>query len=1046
MNSFLQFSKTFVFVLLFWGKAMDSFAQLNTLGKEFYVGFMENNATSFLPVTGSVIITAEEKTTGYLEYNSQKTFFTLEPGQQFIKDYEEARDFILHRNSGIVEEKAIYINSSGNVAVHAFNKRQASADGTVVLPLTALGKDYFITSHYDEFEPGLDIAPTNRNFESTLLIIAVEDDTDVEINPATRVDFNGNPIPAVAPIQIKLNAGESFQLKAITGDLTGTRVRVVNGAEGDCKNIAVFGGNKMTSAGENCATSGDHLFQQAYPVNTWGKSFIHIPLADRTSGEIIKVVASQDNTQVKINGQVRGTVNQGKFLTFEFGRNDIVSIETSKPTAVSMIAKSGNCNDQNDSYSRYGDPSLVTLSPVNQMMRDMVFSAVKITWIRAHLVNVVVKRGTAGQTILNGQPVGNQFKPVPANPSFEYATFSVNEGANRLQNPEGFIAYVYGSGSVESYAYPVGATLEAIQFETETTYAFEVEGDKVACLGEEGLWEIFPDFPGFKDFTWSFGDGSPVKEGKKVAHTYEKSGKFEVTVLASTGEGKCDSEETFRFQVDVLEVSGTIDGPISVCPLIDEFVYTFKNEGQLGELQWEITGGSILEEKDNQVKVNWGPSGETAQLKALPFTLAGCPGEEVVLDITISETLEPALPKGSSGLCGPNSILVYEVPFATSGRSYQWEISGGQLVSGQNSPKVEVLWDLNAPVRTLFYEESSTVNGSCAGVSEVLEVKIYPAFRVEVAELLDPACEGQANGSIWLKASGGSGNYTYEWSHDSKLQSETATGLEVGSYEVVVRDASGCASERLSFELKNPEPLRLVGAVEVQPTSCFGGSDGALRMRIQGGTPPYRVLGFESNWDGELLEVFGVGEGNYLVSVQDSRNCLLPVQAALIGPEEIKAEVLVVKPGCEGSLDGALEVQLSGGYPPYEILWSNGATGNKITDLPPGEFGYTVTDAKGCVVVGLASLRQAVPQLRMPTGFNPKSGLFHPVSNCRISYQLVIWDRWGELIYAGSEGWDGAIKGVEAPVGTYSFMIRYDYLLEGIPTLSEKTGTFTLIR
>lgn len=1046
MFSNSKFLKNLFLLVVLLGQSLVAFAQLNTLGKEFYLGFMENNATSFLPVTASVIVTADEKATGYIEYSNKKYFFDLEPGQQFIQDFEEAKDFVLHRSSGVTEEKSIYINSTGNVAVHAFNKRQASADGTVILPLTALGKDYYITSHFDLFEPGLDIAPTNRNFESALLIVAVEDETQVEILPSARIDFNGRPVPAGAPVQIKLNAGETFQLKSDQGDLTGTRVRVLNGSEGDCKNIAVFGGNKMTSAGDNCATSGDHLFQQSYPVNSWGKSFIHIPLADRTSGEIIKVLASQDNTQVKVNRQVRGTINQGKFLIFEFGRNDIVAVETSKPASVSMIAKSGNCNDQSDPYSRYGDPSLVTLSPVNQMMKDVVFSAVKITWIRSHLVNIIVKKGTSNQTILNGQPVGNQFKTVPTNPAFEYASIVVNEGANRLQNKEGFIAYVYGSGAVESYAYPVGASLDPIQFETETKYNFDVTGDKVACLGEEGSWEIFPDFPGFKDFTWSFGDGSGVKDGKKVSHIFQKPGKFEVTVLASTGDGNCDSEETFRFEVEVKEVGGQLAGPDTVCPLIDEFVYTLEDAGQLGSIQWEVVGGTVLEEKDNQIKIKWGATGTAAKVKAIPYTEAGCPGESVEMAVEITDSLEPALPKGSSGLCGINSPSFYEVPFQTSGRLYTWEIVGGQILGGQNTAKVEVLWDLNSPSRTIFYEEVSTVNGACAGVSEVLEVKIYPQFMLEVAEVLNPACQGQSNGSIRLRPSGGSGKYTYQWSHDAKLQSEFASGLPVGTYEVIVQDASGCALEKMSFELKNPEPIRLDGSIQVIQNSCFGGSDGLFKLKLKGGNPPYSVVGFESRWDGTFLEVIGVGEGKYLLSIQDSRGCVIPVDAEMIGPDQMLVEPIVVRPGCEGSQDGALELQITGGFEPYEVVWDNGATGAKITDLPPGDFGYTVTDSKGCVAIGMATIRQALPQLRMPTGFYPDQGLFQPVSNCRISYELIIWDRWGEMIFAGSEGWDGTIKGGEAPLGSYSYLIRYDYLLEGIRTTSEKTGTFTLIR
>jgi PKD repeat protein len=1035
-----------IFVLALLSASFSVQAQVSTLGREFYLGFMENNATVFFPVTASVLITAAEKTTGYLEYNDQKQFFSLEKGQQFVQNFPDALHNILHKSSGLVEEKSIYIKSSGEVSVHAFNKRQASSDGTVVLPITALGKDHYITSHFDVFEPGLDISPSNKNFESTLLVVAVEDKTEVEITPTARVDFNGTPVPAVAPLRITLNKGQTFQLKAAAGDLTGTRVRVINGTDGDCKNLAVFGGNKMTSAGDNCATSGDHLYQQAYPIASWGKSYIHLPLADRTSGEIIKVLASQDNTQVKINGQNKGTLNRGAFFTFEFTKDDIVSIESSKPTAVSMIAKSGNCNDQNDSYSRYGDPSLVTLSPVNQMVKEMVFSSVKMNWIRTHLVNILVKKGTAQQTFLNGQAVGNQFKPVPTNPNFEYARLIVEEGANTLKNASGFLAIAYGSGAVESYAYAVGAALEAIQFETATIYPFAITGDKVACLGVAGDWKITTDNPAYRFFTWTFGDGSAPKQGVSAPHTFQKPGKYQISVLASSGEGNCDSEETFRFEVEVLEVQGKLSGPATVCPGIDEATYRFEHVGVLGKMVWEVQGGTILSEETEQIRIRWGVGVASGKIKATPYTQAGCPGKALEFTVAITEALVPDAPKGSSGICGLATPMTYEVPFPLSGRNYTWTATGGQLLGGQNTIRVEVLWDVAAPNRQLVYEEVSLVNGACLGISKVLNVLVYPALAVDPPQVSSPGCLGQANGSIQLQPRGGSGAYTYRWAHNPSLTSSLANGLAAGSYRVWVTDATGCSVAEIEALLTDPDPIALQGMVEVKQVSCFEGIDGEVRVQLAGGTPPFKVLGADSRWENPYLTVLGLAVGKYRLSIQDSRGCVLTVDVEMKGPEELSVTATVLRPGCEGSLDGQLSLDIVGGTAPYSVAWDNGRSGFTLSELAPGKYNYFVTDAKGCVTVGTATVKQAQPQLRMPTGFLPSEGSFGPVVNCPVTFEILIWDRWGDLVYLGKDPWDGNIKTSTAPIGSYSYMIRYQYLLEGTLTQEERRGIFMLLR
>ncbi|WP_332914546.1 SprB repeat-containing protein [Algoriphagus boritolerans] len=266
-----------------------------------------------------------------------------------------------------------------------------------------------------------------------------------------------------------------------------------------------------------------------------------------------------------------------------------------------------------------------------------------------------------------------------------------------------------------------------------------------------------------------------------------------------------------------------------------------------------------------------------------PLYRSGCPGEELLLNVTITESIEPALPIGSSGLCGPNEVLTYQVPYQTPGRNYTWTVSGGSLVSGQNSPEVEILWDLSAAVKTVYFEETSTLNGACSGTSEVLEVTIYPEFQLGDSEIQNPACPGESNGSIRLNPSGGSGNYDFSWAHDPILKAGMAENLPSGDYKVTISDATGCAVEQVTFSLKDPEPLRVEESIQVISNSCFGVADGEFLIQPSGGNPPYTVAGLESIWDGNDLRVFGIAPGEYELTVLDSRECSIPVSVTLEG-------------------------------------------------------------------------------------------------------------------------------------------------------------------
>jgi hypothetical protein len=215
------------------------------------------------PDQAVIVISANENASGVIEYLGRTVNFSINQGQQFTHIVPSEEIDLLHRNSGVISNKGIYILSDGKISVYAFNERFRSADGTVVLPIGALGKDYLVTSHFETLTASVNYNG-NINDESQLLIVATEDNTQIQITTSVG-SLSGNQ--ADVPSTITLNRGQSYQIKA-KADLTGSRVRVVGDNANECKRIAVFGGNKWTSVG-NCGAANDNLFQQAYPVNTW---------------------------------------------------------------------------------------------------------------------------------------------------------------------------------------------------------------------------------------------------------------------------------------------------------------------------------------------------------------------------------------------------------------------------------------------------------------------------------------------------------------------------------------------------------------------------------------------------------------------------------------------------------------------------------------------------------------------------------------------------------------------------------------------------------
>jgi PKD repeat protein len=1015
--------------------------QLSTMGKEFWVGFMENNRSlpsgnnQGNPDFAVIVISADENATGVIEHLGSSTSFSLVAGQQFTFRMPSLTQDLLHRTTGVIENKGIHITSTGKIAIHAFNERSLSADGTVILPVATLGKDYYITSHY-EFQVN------GSNNESTLLVVATEDNTQIEITTSVAT-LSGNV--AKVPSFITLNRGQSYQIKA-RDDLTGSRIRVVGTNADDCKKISVFGGNKWTRVG-NCGAANDHLFQQAYPVNTWGTSFVHVALEGRSSGELVKVVAAEAGTEIFVNGTSRGTLNQAEWMSIAFDEDESAKIVTSKPASVTVFSKSMECNRANSPEARSGDPFMITYSPVEQLLKRISFNAMALPAITVHYVNLVVKKGSESKTILDGQNVGGSFSPLSGDPNFSIARISISQGIHRLENSDGFTAYVYGFGEIESYGYAAGAALDNFNFIPEASYDFDITGEKVACLDVEALWGIKSENPNFTYFVWNFGDGTATKIGQQTLHTFTKPGIYEVVVVAAISPNSCEESEEITFEVEVLEPTFEIVGETSVCPEVEEVMYRLENMENVGTAKFEIFGGQIIQEFSDAVIVKWGAANPEAFLRVTPYTQTGCPGTPIDLMVVINQEIEVSEALGELDVCFDSTIShPYSVPNAISSRGYDWVVAGGKLISGQGGPEIEIIWDQPGVTGTVEYTAYSLLDTECEGKAPLISVKVAKEFDVALEKVLPLLCFGGNTGEIAIQINGGVAPFVYAWEHDSNLKTGEAKNLSAGKYSVKITDQLGCVKEILEIEIIQPSLLSLSN-VKLEGVSCYGKPDGTVSLTIVGGITPYSIEYNGTNFFNASILLTDIPSGKYAWEVTDSNGCKTPVSFEITSPAPLEVEVRLEKPACPGGSNGELFAFPAGGVGPYVYSWENQSSfGSQLIGIPKGNYNVSVTDKIGCVSLGVGEVIEKSPVVRMPTGFNPKNEeLYQGVSDCEIDFDLWIYNRWGQLIYSGGSGWDGLVGGVVVPTGNYSYLMRHTFALEGKVEAIDKRGTFTLI-
>jgi gliding motility-associated-like protein len=102
--------------------------------------------------------------------------------------------------------------------------------------------------------------------------------------------------------------------------------------------------------------------------------------------------------------------------------------------------------------------------------------------------------------------------------------------------------------------------------------------------------------------------------------------------------------------------------------------------------------------------------------------------------------------------------------------------------------------------------------------------------------------------------------------------------------------------------------------------------------------------------------------GTYTYVITDLNGCSsLPVSVtinALDGPQIVFQ--VVTDESCFGEEDGAIDLTIDQGTPPFNYVWApNVGTGPNVSDLPPGTYQLTISDASNCVTIETFTIEAA---------------------------------------------------------------------------------------
>lgn len=493
----------FVLFMLISGVACGQCPSGSTLGRDFWLMFLQNGVDFIAEIDGepqpltwdfSLIAAAEPGTTIFVENprTGWDTTVTISSSGEAIIPVP-TYGYTLGRYA---TNQGLHVTATNDIALYASNYEIYSYDIATILPTAVLDTTYMAQTYQSSIQSG-----SFRDNGAQIGFVATEDSTVLTMTMiCDRVPYYG---PAGSEVTQTLQRGQTFTLEALSlQSFSGMRV-TSNG-----KPFAMFQGASCVNVPYNNGTC-DHLYEQTVPSRFWGRRFVVIPTAPRIQGDKVLVTMSAYGS-VRLDDETATILDEGGTIELEISSSSAHIIETSQPAYVCLYMK--GCSNGYAVYDtmilpNFGDPSAVTIPPIEQGVYSTRFHAFStdVSWL--HYVNIAVLTEDTAYMMLDGQPIGSAFSPMIRSIrwnadytavdticyEYSYAQLEVQPGPHILSNSHGqFVAHFYGLGDAETYAYIAGmATRDLTRhlFVNDVDVTFN-PGSVAVCLGDTALFRL----------------------------------------------------------------------------------------------------------------------------------------------------------------------------------------------------------------------------------------------------------------------------------------------------------------------------------------------------------------------------------------------------------------------------------------------------------------------------------------------------------------------------------------------------------------------------
>ncbi|MEE1943862.1 PKD domain-containing protein [Pedobacter sp. KR3-3] len=801
-----------VLLFLLFGPFKKASAQnISNEGTDFWAVFPTHVPSGNSLANMVVFISSKDNSSGKVIVGGQTFNFTVKANSIAQVAIPRNLAYIDDINAGkVLTNKGIHIvvdAGKPKVAVYAHIYATARSEAYLVLPLESHGKRYYAMSIDGQGAPNTSVK-NGIGGMSFLTVVATEDDTHINIKKPQSATVEKVDLP---------KAGDVYEMLTDL-DLTGTLVEIDETAS-SCKTMAVYSGHSGLALNMG---SYDPLLQQLYPIASWGRTYGVVPFYKRAS--FFKILPSEDNTTIKVNGVVVAQINLGDVYKIERS-NDAMIIQADHPISVAQFTYSQDEIAASFTDNLLGDPDMVILNPIEYNIKNITVFSSNLEAIRNKYINIFMKTNARASFKVNGKIPTEDWQTLSYDPTYSYIQIEVFDQSLTLSADDGFNAIAYGFGNHESYAYSAGTNLATSQFLTIKNRVTNAEGSS-ACIGQPSDFKLTLPYL-LTRIVWKAEDGSILFDDQNptptqsvvsgqtlytylapVNKTFDTVGQFKLSALASfpKGAGSCFSGEIeLLFNNINIDPLPKADFTVAAAGCADkEIAFTDKSisnvaQKSITKWQWDFGDNSPVATEQNP-KHTYQTDG-VFTIKLFVGAENGCLSDVVENKITIYPKIKPKFDARLT-TCINTDVSFKDQSTITSGNIVKWTWDmGDQKGTLQKTNAFNYKYDTPGEYTVTLVAESD--KGCTATYTQKITVTILPTSDfVLPAVCLADAQAAFANNSTDFD--GTTTNLTYLWNFGDPTSGILNTSTQkdgkhkynaVGNYNVTltVFNGNGCS-------------------------------------------------------------------------------------------------------------------------------------------------------------------------------------------------------------------------------------------------------------